>query len=63
MNQKNSRNEKHKYSNEENLALGEDENISALMNIALEDDGNVYHFLIVTKLANKCSSIYYLKMF
>ena len=41
MNQKNSRNEKHKYSNKKNLALGEDENISALMNIALEDDGNV----------------------
>ena len=29
MNQKNSRNEKHKYSNKENLALGEDENISS----------------------------------
>ena len=41
MNQKISRNQKHKYSNEENLALGEDENTSALMNIALEDDGNV----------------------
>ena len=34
MNRKISRNEKHKYSNEEKLALGEDENTSALINIA-----------------------------
>ena len=53
MNQKISRTEKHKYSNKENLALGEDENPSTVMNIVLEDDCNVLHFLIVTKLGNK----------
>ena len=31
MNRKISRNEKHKYSNEEKLALGEDKNTSALV--------------------------------
>ena len=40
MNQKVSRNEKHKYSNEEKLAIGEDENASARTNIAQEDDSN-----------------------
>ena len=34
MNQKISRNQKHKYSNEEKLALAEEENTSALINIA-----------------------------
>ena len=53
MNQRVSRTEKHKYSNKENLALGEDENTSAVMNIVLEDDGNILHFLIVTKIVNK----------
>ena len=38
MHQKINRNEKHKYSNEEKLALVENENTSALINIALEDD-------------------------
>ena len=42
MNRKISRNEKHKYSNEEKLALGEDENTSALINISQEDDCNIY---------------------
>ena len=42
MNRKISRNEKHKYSNEEKLALGEDENTSALINIAQEDDSNIF---------------------
>ena len=36
MNWKASRNEKHKYFNEEKLVLGENENTSALMNIAQE---------------------------
>ena len=52
MNRKISRNEKHKYSNEEKLALGEDENTSALINIAQEDDSNIcellQNFLLVT---------------
>ena len=52
MNRKISRNEKHKYSNEEKLALGEDENTSALINIAQEDDSNICelleNFLVVT---------------
>ena len=34
------RNEKHKYSNEEKFALGEDENTSALININQDDDSN-----------------------
>ena len=42
MNWKISRNEKHKYSNEEKLALGENENTSALMNIAQENDNNIF---------------------
>ena len=53
MNRKISRNEKHKYSNEEKLALGEDENTSALINIAQEDDGNILHFSNVTRPVNK----------
>ena len=43
MNRKISRNGKHKYSNEENLTLGEDENTIA--NIALEDDRNIFEML------------------
>ena len=38
MNQKISRNEKHKYSNKEKLTLGEGENTSTLINIAQEDE-------------------------
>ena len=38
MHQKINRNEKHKYLNEEKLALVENENTSALINIAPEDD-------------------------
>ena len=41
MNQKTSRNKKHKYSNEENLVLGENKNTSALINIVQEDDSNI----------------------
>ena len=59
MNWKISRNEKHNYSNEEKLTLGEDENTSALINIAQEDDSNIFELLLV----NKQSSIYHLKMF
>ena len=40
MNRKISRNEKHKYSNEEKLALVEDESTIALINTAQEDDSN-----------------------
>ena len=46
MNQKISRNEeKHKYSNEEKLALGKNENTSILINIAQEDDSNIFELL------------------
>ena len=41
MNQKTSRNEKHKHSNEENLVLGENKNTSAVINIVQEDDSNI----------------------
>ena len=61
MNWKTSRNEKHKYFNEEKLALGENQNTSTLMNIAQEDDGNIFELL--KKLVTKQSSIYHLKMF
>ena len=42
MNRKTSRNEKYKYFNEGKLAVGENENTSALMNIAWEDDSNIF---------------------
>ena len=42
MNQKISRNKKHKYSNKEKLALGEDKNTSTLINIAQENDSNIF---------------------
>ena len=45
MNRKISRNEKHKYSKEEKLALGEKENTSALINIAQENDSNIFKLL------------------
>ena len=45
MNRKINRNEKHKYWNEEKLALGEDENTSALINIAQKDDSNIFELL------------------
>ena len=45
MNRKTSRNEKHKYSNEEKLSLGEDENTSALINIAQEEDSSIFELL------------------
>ena len=45
MNRKISRNEKHKYSNEEKLALVENENTSALTNIAQENDCNISELL------------------
>ena len=45
MNRKISRNEKHKYSNEEKLALSKDENTSALINIDQEDNRNILELL------------------
>ena len=45
INWKTSRNEKQKYLNEEKLALGENENTSALINIAQEDDSNIFELL------------------
>ena len=46
MNKKVSRNdEKHKYSNEEKLPLGENENTSALINIFQVDDCNILELL------------------
>ena len=45
MNRKISRKEKHKYSNEEKLVLGEDENTNALIDIAQEDDSNIFDLL------------------
>ena len=45
MNRNITRNEKHKYSNEEKLALGEDKNKSALVNIAQENDSNIFELL------------------
>ena len=45
MNRKICRNERHKYSNEEKLALGENENTSALINIVQEDDSNISELL------------------
>ena len=45
MNRKINRTEKYKYSKEKQLALGEDENTSALIKIAQEDDSNIFEFL------------------
>ena len=46
MNWKISKNdEKYKYSKKETLALGENENTSALINIAQEDDSNIFELL------------------
>ena len=45
MNRKVSRNGKRNYSNEEKLALGEDENTGALINIAQEDDSKSFELL------------------
>ena len=45
MNRKISRNGKHKYSNEEKLALREDKNTSALINIGLEDNSKIFELL------------------
>ena len=45
MNRKISRNEKHKFSNKEKLALGEEENISALINSAQEGESNIFELL------------------
>ena len=42
MNRTISRNEKLKYSNEEKLALSEDKNTSALINITQEHDSNIF---------------------
>ena len=45
MNWKTSRIKKGKYFNKEKLALGEKGNTSALMNIAQEDDSNIFKLL------------------
>ena len=45
MNRNFSRNEKGKYSNEEKLTLGKHENTSALVNIAQEDNNNIFELL------------------
>ena len=45
MNRNITRNEKRKYSNEEKLALGEDKNKSALVNIAQENGSNIFELL------------------
>ena len=45
MNRKIRRNEKYKYSNKEKLALDENENISTLINIARENDSNIFELL------------------
>ena len=61
MNKKISRNEKHKYSNEEKLALGENENTSTLINTAQEADSNIFELLQNLQINNlqfiilKCS--------
>ena len=64
MNRKISRNEKHNYSNEEKLALGENEITSALINIAQEDDSNIFELLqnlwinSLQFMILKCSTFY-----
>ena len=45
MNRNITRKEKHKYSNEEKLALGKDKNKSSLINIAQENDSNIFELL------------------
>ena len=45
MNWKTSRNEKYKYFTEEKLAVGENKNTSALINIAREDGSNIFELL------------------
>ena len=45
MNQRISRNKKHKHSNKEKLALVENENTSALVNVAQEDHRNIFELL------------------
>ena len=45
MNRKIRRNEKYKYSNEEKLALDENENTSTLINIARENESNIFELL------------------
>ena len=52
MNQKTSRNKKHKHSNKEKLVLGGDKNTNALINIAKEDDSNIFELL-----KNLCKNI------
>ena len=45
MNRKISRNEERKHSNGEKLALGENEDTSALINVAQENDSNIFELL------------------
>ena len=69
MNRKISRKKKHKYSNEEKLALGEDENKSTLINIVQEDDSNVFELLQSLRISHlrfiilKCSRFWLLVIF
>ena len=52
MNRKIRRNEKRKYSNEEKLALGEDQNTKAVINVAREDDSNMFSLLPSLRINN-----------
>ena len=52
MNRKSSRNQKSKYSNEDKLALGEDQNTSTVYNIAQEDDSNIFELLQSLRIQN-----------
>ena len=47
MNRKISGNEKRKYSNEVKLSLGEDKNTNSLINIAQEDDSNIFVYIYI----------------
>ena len=69
MNRKNSTNEKHKYSNEEKLALVENKNTSVLINIAQENDSNIFELLQNLGISNlpfiilKCSRFCFIVTF
>ena len=52
MNRKISSKEKRKYSNEEKLTLGEDQNTSAVINIAQEDDSKIFELLPSLRINN-----------
>ena len=52
MNQKTSINKKHKYSNEEKLTLGGNDNTSSLINISQEDNSNIFELLQNLRINN-----------